>query len=300
MSSAEKAALLLSTLENREFRILSSLELGMIKHEFVPFNELMKYTGYDENELNFWLKELDDKELIYRQTEPYTGYIINYSGYDSLALNALVKSEILEALGRIIGVGKEADVFEALKPGDIQVAVKFHRLGRTSFRDTERKREYLSNHQHTSWLYQSRLAAKKEYEALEIAFDAGVMVPKPIENNRHVNVMEYIDGVRLVDVDEMDDPKGFLNDILSNIQKTYEAGIIHSDLSEFNILVTKEGKVVLIDWPQYIPNNHLNAEEMLKRDVRNVLFFFQKKFGIEKNINDLLNSIMHTHLNFIV
>ncbi len=291
MSSAEKAALILSTLENREFRILSSLEIGMIKHEFVPLKELLKYTGYDENELNYWLKELDNKELIYRKTEPYTGYIINYSGYDSLALNALVKTEILEALGRIIGVGKEADVFEALTPEDIQVAVKFHRLGRTSFRDTKRKREYLSDHQHTSWLYQSRLAAKKEYEALEIAFNAGVSVPKPIGNNRHVIVMEYIDGVRLVDVDKMDDPRGFLNDILSNIQKTYEAGIIHSDLSEFNILVTQEGNVVLIDWPQYITDDHLNAEEMLKRDVGNVLFYFQKKFGIKKTIDDVLYSI---------
>lgn len=291
MSSAEKAAQTLTELENKEFRILSALELGMIRNTFVPVRELVKYTRYDENELGYWLKELDNKELIYRQTDPYTGYILNYTGYDCLALNALVKSDVLEALGRIIGVGKEADVFEALSPKEEQVAVKFHRLGRTSFRNTKRKREYLSEHQHTSWLYQSRLAAEKEFEALKKVHAAGVMVPKPIENNRHVNVMEYIDGVELAEIGEMDDPAGFLKDILENVEKSYNSGVIHSDLSEFNILITLQGEVILIDWPQYITIDHLNAEEILRRDIKNVLVFFQKKFGVEKSLDKIIDTI---------
>ena len=60
-------------------------------------------------------------------------------GYDCLALNALVKKGVLKSLStKPVGVGKESDVFEGLTYSDDIVAVKFHRLGRDSFRPTTR------------------------------------------------------------------------------------------------------------------------------------------------------------------
>jgi RIO kinase 2 len=292
VSSAQKAALTLTDLDNREFRILHALEIGMIRHEFVPIKNLIKYTEFNATELNYWLKELDTKELIYRQGEPYLGYILNYVGYDCLALNALVKAEIVEALGSPLGVGKEADVFEGFTPEGNRVALKFHRLGRTSFRDTKRKREYLADHEHTSWLYQSRLAAEKEFEALNITLELGVNVPRPISHNRHVVVMGHLEGYELSDIDVMDEPEEFLQDILRNIKEAYRGGIIHSDLSEFNIFITKDGEVYLIDWPQYITKDHPNAKEILKRDITNILFYFRKKFGIQKSPEDVLHRLV--------
>lgn len=293
MSSAERAAKLITDVENREIRILNAIEIGMIKHQFVPIEELLNFTGFDSAELEYWLKELNYKELIYRQMEPFEGYILNYSGYDLLALNALVKSGVLEALGRPIGVGKEADVLEALTPERDLVAVKFHRLGRTSFRDTKRKRDYLADHQHTSWLYQSRQAAEEEFRALEITYKAGVDVPKPIDHNRHAIVLEYIDGYELVEVDEIDDPEGFLDDILWNVKKAYDAGIIHTDLSEFNVLLTKDGEVRLIDWPQFIHREHPNSKDILKRDVRNIINFFKRKYYVDRELESIINYILN-------
>lgn len=291
MSTAEKAAKLITKVDNREIRILNAIEIGMIRHQFVPLDELLNFTGFDSQELEYWLKELNYKEVIYRQMEPLEGYIINYIGYDLLALNALVKSGVLEAMGRPIGVGKEADVLEALTPERDSVAVKFHRLGRTSFRDTKRKRDYLADHQHTSWLYQSRQAAEEEFEALKITYDAGVYVPKPIDHNRHAIVLEYIDGYELVEVDELDDPKGFLIDILWNVKKAYEAGVIHTDLSEFNVLLTKDGEVRLIDWPQFIHKEHPNAENILRRDVKNIINFFKRKYNVDVKLESALNYV---------
>lgn len=291
MSSAERAASLLTKLDPRELRILQGIELGMSKYEFVPLETITKYTDLGDDEVKFWLREMDKKALLWRQSESYNGFILNYNSYDLLALNALVKSEVIDALGMPLGMGKEADVLEALTPSGEGVAVKFHRLGRVSFRDTRRKREYLTGRHHVSWLYQSRLAAEKEYYALSCTFNAGVSVPKPIDHNRHTIVMQRIEGNQLSEINQLDAPSGLLDDIIENIHNSYKAGIIHADLSEFNIIISSEGELFIIDWPQYISLNHPNAGEVLGRDVKNVLTYFHRKFKVEMSLEDALRVI---------
>lgn len=260
----------------------------MIKHEYVPFEEVARYSGLHDSKLEYRLGNLDRLELIYRQKEPYLGYIMNYTAYDCLALNALVKSETLDALGPSVGIGKEADVYEAMTPGNVKVAVKFHRLGRTSFRDTRRKRDYIADRRHISWLYQSRLAAENEFRALKMMHEAGVSVPRPFEQNRHAIVMEYLDAVQLSDVIELDEPGEFLVDILDNVGLAYRAGVIHTDLSEYNIMVNPEGRIWIIDWPQYTASDHPNAEEVLSRDVGNVAYYFQRKYSTSMTVEEAL------------
>lgn len=288
MSSAEKAALLLTRLDPRELRVLLGIELGMSKYEFVPIDVLTKYSGLSEEEAKFWLGELDKKDLLYGQAESYSGYILNYNSYDLLALNALVKGDVLQALGMPVGMGKEADVLEAMTPREEKVAVKFHRLGRVSFRDTRRKRNFIGKRRHMSWLYQSRLAAEREFEALMKAYEAEVSVPRPISQNRHVVVMEFIEGHQLSEVSELDDPEAFLDEILTNVKKAYDAGVIHNDLSEFNLIASSEGKIYLIDWPQYISRGDPNAQITLRKDMANILRFFRRKFRVSKNIDDVM------------
>ena len=291
MSSAEKAAEAITKLESYDLRILQAIELGMIHHEVVPVKEVVRYSGLNERELEYRMKRLDELDLLYRQWDPYLGYIMNYNGYDLLALNALVKAESLEALGPSIGIGKESDVFEAVTPGDVKVAVKFHRLGRTSFRDTRRKREYVADRRHISWLYQSRLAAEAEYRALKSMQEAGVSVPEPIDQNRHVIVMQFIQGTKLSDIISLEEPQLFLDDILEDVRLAYKAGVIHTDLSEYNILVDGDGEVWVIDWPQYTSTDHPNAEELLERDVGNVVYYFQRKHGLEYDPEQALNHV---------
>jgi len=291
VSSAERAASLITKIDPREFRVLQAIELGMSKYEFVPLNFITRFTGFPIQEVEHWIDELDLNDLLWRQSEGYLGYILNYNSYDLLALNALVRSEVVEALGMSLGMGKEADIFEALTPSNIKVAIKFHRLGRISFRDTRRKREYIANRHHISWLYQSRLAAEKEYNALSIVKKAGVCVPEPIAQNRHTIVMEKIEGNQIGEIASLEDPKSFLNEILINVKKSFNAGIIHADLSEFNIMVTNDGRIYIIDWPQYIKKDHKNSEEYLERDLQNILNFFNRKFNIDMKINEALQII---------
>jgi RIO kinase 2 len=229
--------------------------------------------------------------LIFQSKGAYTGHTLNYAGYDCLAINNLVKAAVISSFGQTLGVGKEADVYDALSPTGVRIAVKFQRLGRTSFRQTRRKRGYIR--EHSSWLFQSHLAAEKEYQALKLAFENGVSVPEPISQNRHVIAMGIIEGALLSRYKDVGNPKTVLREIFRNMRKAYlKAHLIHSDLSEFNIILKPDGHLLIIDWPQAVRTDHANAKELLKRDIKNVLIFFSRKFNIELALKDAYDYVV--------
>jgi RIO kinase 1 len=120
-----------------------------------------------------------------------------------------------------------------------------------------------------------------EVDALYKLADAGVRVPKPYN---------FFDGVLLMELvtDEHGDAAPRLNDVvltagqarthhgalLQQVVRMLCAGVVHGDLSEFNILLAADGPVI-IDLPQAVDaagNNHANR--MLLRDVNNLRAFF--------------------------
>jgi len=292
MSSADVAVSVFRKLEPEDYRILLAIELGMGKHEYAPESDLPNLSGLTRRKIIFRLDRLGKMDLIRRWVGSYVGYVLSTVGYDCLAINALVKSDVLAAFGKPLGVGKESDVYDALAPGDERVAVKFHRLGRASFRQTRRVRGYVADRRHISWLYKSRLAAEKEYEALKLVFPCGVSVPRPVSQNRHVVVMGMIEGGELYHVQELPEPEKVLNEILGNVKTAYQrVGVVHADLSEYNVILKPDLHVLVIDWPQFVTKDHPNAGALLERDVRNVLQFFQKRFRIKRNLVETINSI---------
>ena len=292
MSSADIAAKVFLKLEPEDLRVLTAIELDMSRHRYVPEDDIPTLSSLAAKQVEHRLRRLHDFGLVFRWSGRYRGYALNMAGYDSLAMNALVKAGVLEAFGKPLGVGKESDVFDALAPKGERVAVKFHRLGRTSFRQTRRLRGYVGDRRHISWLYQSRLAAEKEFEALRLVFRCGVSVPEPLGQNRHVVVMGMIDGAEIYRVPEVPDAEAVLDEILLNVRKTYvEAGVIHADLSEFNVLLEPDGHVLIIDWPQFVRVDHPNAGMLLRRDLRNVLRFFQRRFEVRRDLQKALDYV---------
>ena len=292
MSSVDIAVKTLSHLEPEDFRVLMIIELDMSRHRYVPENDILRLSGFSRKQIKYRLDRLSKFGLIYRWVGSYIGYALSTAGYDCLAMNALVKANIIEAFGKPLGVGKESDVFEALTPNGRRVVVKFHRLGRISFRQTRRLRGYIADRRHISWLYQSRLAAEREFEALKMVYPEGVSVPEPIGHNRHVVVMGFIEGAELYRVPEVPNPDEVLDEILENVRIAYKkAGVIHADLSEFNVVLNPDFHILIIDWPQFVTVDHPNAEALLKRDVKNILTFFKKRFNVKRDINEALESI---------
>ncbi len=274
--SAETAVKAFKGLESQDLRILLVIEAAMTKHEFVPKEVIVKFSKLNQEEATFRLDRLHKFRLIRETKQPYLGYTLNYAGYDCLAINAFVKAGILEAFGKPLGVGKEADVYEALTPEGRRIAIKFHRLGRISFRQTRIKRGWTT--EDVNWLLRSRKAAEKEYEALRLVYPKGVAVPKPMSQNRHAIAMGAIEGAELAEWREIPKPEKVLKEILSNIRRAYlKAGVIHADLSEYNIILKPDNHILIIDWPQYVTKKHPNAQQLLRRDIENIITFFKRK-----------------------
>jgi len=275
------AAECIRTLHKYEKIILAALERGMKRYSWVPLEQLMLSTGLDESETNYRLSRLIGWGLVRFNPVPYDGYALVFGGYDVLALSSLTKKGRISALGPMIGEGKESVVYEALGLG--QVAIKFHRVGGRSFSSARLNRDYMPENTHCPWLLASKKSAEREYEALT-RLHPHVSVPLPIDQNRHAVVMGLIRGTTLNRC-RLEDPREVLDEILSNARAAYRLGIIHADLSEFNVMI-EDGKVIIIDWPQFIGTDHPNAGVILERDVDNILGYFQRKYQTDYDRED--------------
>ncbi len=287
-----KAAKILPDLEKEDLRILMAIEIGMKRSEFVTINNIKFYSRYLMEETLFRLKKVHKLDLIIRDSSKNeVGYTLNSVGYDVLALHALVEKEIIGQLGPLIGKGKESDVYGCMDDNGNIFALKIYRIGRTSFKSIKRLRSFLGNRKHASWLYVNRLAAKKEYDALNKIYELKLDTPKPIGFNRHIIVMSYLRGKELAYHSKIKNPIKMFNKIIKQVKIIYQkAKMIHGDLGEFNIVVDHKDNILIIDWLQWVPSDHPNANSLLERDIRNVCNFFQKKYHIESNPVEIIQS----------
>jgi len=299
MSAVSIAVRAFRKLEPKDFQLLEAIEQQMRNYEYAPKDAIQKQSELPLSEIDYRLPNLTKNRLLKGWQGKYLGYSLTTAGYDTLAINALVKADIIEAFGKPLGVGKESDVYNALGPDEKQLALKFHRIGRTSFKKTKLKRNYTVKYSYTpDWNHQSRIAAKKEYVALKLLYSKGVAVPEPIKQTRHVLVMSMIEGAELYHYPELPDAQAVLEEILFNIRKVYrDVNMIHGDLSPYNIILQPNMQILIIDWPQNVSTKHTNAKELLERDIQNVLTFFQRKYGLETKLQDVLTYVTKYYEN---
>ena len=144
----------------------------------------------------------------------------------------------------------------------------------------------------------SRLAAMKEYAFMKALRENGFSVPEPISQNRHTIVMGLIDAFPLRQIAKVPRPAQLYSELMDMILQLARYGLIHGDFNEFNLLIKEEvdpeakGKApegeeddenikltpVLIDFPQMVSVDHVNAEMYFDRDVNCVKRFFKRKF----------------------
>jgi RIO kinase 2 len=265
----------MAELEPEDFHLLSGLEHGMRFSRWVAEGKLPGFSGLDSENVDYRLDRCERRGLVERKTIQYTGYRLTFEGYDALALHTFAERDSIDGVGSSLGVGKESDVYEArsFRP----LALKYHREGYTDFREVDKERDYTSDKQHISWFYTARKAAEREYEALEALYP-DVRVPRPVDQNRHAVLMEKMDGVELSRAGLTEEQVvPILDLILDEMAGSYDAGFVHADMSEYNVFVGTDG-VTVFDWPQAIPTDHENAEELLRRDVDNLVGHFRRKY----------------------
>ncbi len=275
------------SLHKYDIRVLQSLEYLMNRYDWVPVEELIKNSKLSASEVNFRVRRLADKGMIKFSQIPYPGYCLLYNGYDTLAVSHLVQKGTISALGTLVGEGKESLVYEAMGTGP--VILKFHRVGQRSFKAVQRSRGFLPDKGHCPWIFASHYSAEQEYIALTNLYKT-VSVPIPILMNRNIVVMSHIAGANLNAV-TLADPEEFFNEIIVAITEAYRLGFVHGDLSEYNIMTDGQHPVI-IDWPQWVAPDHINAQEILDHDIRTICQFFQRKYQMKTNPDELRGSVI--------
>jgi RIO kinase 2 len=275
------------SLQKYDVKTLHAVERLMRRYRWVPLDNLKRSTGFSESEQLYRLGRVMGMNMVKSSSVPYKGYQLTFSGYDALALKTLTHKGTVQALGCLLGEGKEAVVYEALGFGP--VVLKFHRVGQRSFQSVRLTRGYMPEDRHFPWIFASTQSAKQEYEALR-QLHPRVSVPVPLDQNRNVVAMSFIGGLTLSQC-TLADPGPVLEQILDNVTRAYGLGIIHGDLSEFNVMVEEE-EVWLIDWPQWVDPAHPHADEILRRDVGNILNHFERKYGLLYPLEDALARVI--------
>lgn len=210
----------------------------------------------------------------------------------------LISEGYFEGLESPISIGKEANIFSAKRKDGSRVMVKIYRLEACDF---NRMYDYIKEDPRYIDIKGKKRKiiffwVQREYRNLLKAREAGVNVPTPLTFQNNVLVLEFIGkGATIaprLTVEPPKNPKEFFNKTSENMKKLYKAGLVHADLSPFNILNNNQ-EPVFIDFSQATTLNNSRANEFLKRDVKNVCSFF-KKMGLKLDEGKVLKKIQKT------
>jgi RIO kinase 1 len=207
--------------------------------------------------------------------------------FEVLVRNGLVD----EVVSRLMS-GKEADVYVVLSKGELCCAKVYKEVRTRSFSQMAQYQEGRKgrNSRQARAMQKSTKYGRKEteeawknaeVEALRTLAQAGVRVPQVYDYADGILLMEFVadsDGnaaPRLNDIRlTATKAREYHRELIKNIVVMLCAGIIHGDLSEYNVLVDRDG-MVIIDLPQAVnASGNNNARSMLERDVQNITAYF--------------------------
>lgn len=276
MSSSERAARILKSLKAEEWKALEGLERALMAYGTADSGMVSRRSRVPHERTIFALDRLGKKGLVAGRGANYT---LTREAIETLALRDYVRKDLISALGAVIAKGKESDVYETFDDEGSLFALKFFKLGRTSFTRVRKKR-FIERSDMKSWITVNYEAARREYGALKKLRGLGASFPKAVAFNRSTVLLEELSGVRLTQRPDLDDPRAILDLCLHAARKAFvDAGLVNGDLSEYNIL-TDGLRVWLIDWPQAVPFSHPNSADLLRHDVTAVVRFFRRAYGV--------------------
>jgi len=196
-----------------------------------------------------------------------------------MALYKLVHKGWITAIGGSISTGKEANVFLGER-GDQDIAIKIYRIRTANFNAMS---EYIIGDRRFAGIKRTKKDliftwTRKEFANLKRAADAGLSVPMPYVWDRNILIMGFLGEderpfphLRAV---ELENPAGVYYEVLLFMRGLYQqAGLVHADLSEFNILYGD--RLYVIDMGQSVTPDHPRAKFFLSRDIANINRYFR-------------------------
>ena len=195
----------------------------------------------------------------------------------------LIQHKKIDKIKGVLKAGKEAHVFWGTATDGKEIAIKIYYTTTSEFRKGMMK--YIEGDPRFKHIRSDNKSlvyawAQKEYSNLQLAWQGGVNSPRPITFLKNILVMTFIgvDGVPAPLLRELplDDPEDFYDRLTDEMRSLYQkAGLVHGDLSEYNIMVW-EKKPVIFDLSQAMLTIHPLAPSLLQHDVETVNSYFAR------------------------
>ena len=205
-------------------------------------------------------------------------------------IEELARKKYFEQIEFVIATGKEGNVFRC-KAGDDFLALKIYKVETSDFKHMM---DYIIGDERFKDVRKDKLEivkawTKKEYRNLEDFTKARVRVPLPIIAIRNCLLMEFIgkDGVSAPRAKDLpfSDPQKQYDLMCEYMAKMVNAKVVHSDLSEYNIMNNDE-EMVIIDVGQAVSTLHPKAQEFFERDLLNMSKWFAKQ-GVDTSYDQM-------------
>lgn len=218
------------------------------------------------------------------------------------SIHQLTSSGYIHEMFGQISEGKESHVFYALNKRNEPIVVKVFLVETSDFKAMNK---YIKGDQRFQGLRRKKRTlinawTKKEYRNLLRAREVGLRVPVPHAVKNNVLVMEFIGSKKVpAPIAQKKAPKdveywcSYLKNFIKDLWS--KAGLVHADLSEFNILNDND-KPVIIDWSSAVLRDHPLAHEFLAKDIYNLFNWLNKvgaNPGSEKEFYDEVVKSVH-------
>lgn len=205
---------------------------------------------------------------------------------------------VIDEIHGVVNAGKEARIYWGIDQNGIELAIKIYLTSSAEFKKgmipyIEGDPRFTHVRRDTRSLIYAW--AQKEFKNLQRAKDARVNVPEPLAVEKNVLIMKFIgkDGVRapLMKETSLEDPEKILELLLTNLTRLYrKAGLVHADLSEYNIMIWKK-RPVIFDVAQSVLISHPLAEKFIHRDLENLNRYFKRKVSRILSVDEMQERI---------
>jgi len=211
-----------------------------------------------------------------------------------LTLYALISQGHIDEVNGVISTGKEANVFHGHDQERNEIAIKIYRIATADFRtkwsyivSDPRFKHMTKNPRKVVFLW-----AQREFSTLK-TLSGKINIPNPLAVHNNVVVMDFLgeNGLAYPSLKEAGpiDPEEDFTTVLNAVKTMYAEGIIHADLSEYNILVYDT--LYFIDFSQATILEDPRAGEFLTRDIENIHRYFSRYCEIPST-EDLMKEVV--------
>jgi RIO kinase 1 len=216
-----------------------------------------------------------------------------------MVIYGFMNKRVIDEIHGVVNAGKEARVYWGNDPDGKELAIKIYLTSSADFKKgmipyIEGDPRFAHVRRDTRSLIYTW--AQKEFKNLQRAKEAGVNVPEALAVEKNVLIMEFIgkDGERapLMKETVLEDAEKVFKDLLTSVRRLYsKAGLVHADLSEYNIMIWKE-KAVIFDVAQSVLIKHPMADRFLRRDLENLHRYFKRKVPDIYSVDEMYEKVV--------